>query len=101
MTFADGTSISSSHVFGSCFYTRTLFNDAIFQGGNTAGDDRVEYMRYSRLAGSLDLDCPLDNVKKSVVGSNIIDTTISDGGLNTKIKKMKPTSQTVSKMFKL
>lgn len=85
MTVADGTAILSSHVFGSCFYTRTLFNDTIFQGGNTAGDDRVEHMRYSRVAGSFDLNCPLDNAGNSVIG-NIIETTASDGRLNTKIE---------------
>lgn len=59
--------------------------DLVFHGGNVAGNNRVEFMRYNRTGESLDLNCALDNTGKSIVG-NLVDTSISDEKLKKNIE---------------
>ena len=59
--------------------------DTIFEGSNTGGTARVEYMRWDMSAQLLDFNAPIDNTLKLVKG-NIDDTTPSDERLKTNIK---------------
>lgn len=46
MNFANDGGVSVNRVFGNFFSNRSYSLDTIFEGSNTAGDARVEYMRY-------------------------------------------------------
>ena len=80
-----GGGMSAVNVYGYSFKNRTLTSDTIFYGANSAGDNRVEYMKLNRTDQSLDFNAPIDNTNISVIG-NIIDTTVSDERLKTNIK---------------
>ena len=80
--------MSAVNVYGNSFKNRNLISDTIFYGANTAGDNRVEYMRWNRTDQSLDFDAPIDNTGLGVIG-NIFDTTASDERLKTNIQDVK------------
>ena len=69
--------VSAVNVYGNSFKNRTLTSDTIFYGANSAGDNRVEYMKWNRADQSLDFNAPIDNTNIAVIG-NIVDTTVSD-----------------------
>ena len=80
-----GGGMSASNVYCNSFKNRTLTSDTVFYGANSAGDNRVEYMKWNRTDQSLDFNAPIDNTNISVIG-NIIDTTVSDERLKTNIQ---------------
>ena len=80
-----GGGMSAVNVYGNSFKNRTLTSDTIFYGANSAGDNRVEYMKWNRTDQSLDFNAPIDNTNISIIG-NIIDTTVSDERLKTNIQ---------------
>ena len=77
--------VSAVNIYGNSFKNRTLTSDTIFYGANSAGDNRVEYMRWNRADQSLDFNAPIDNTNIAVIG-NIVDTTVSDERLKTNIQ---------------
>ena len=77
--------VSAVNVYGNSFKNRTLTSDTIFYGANSAGDNRVEYMKWNRADQSLDFNAPIDNTNIAVIG-NIVDTTVSDERLKTNIQ---------------
>ena len=77
--------VSAVNVYGNSFKNRTLTSDTIFYGANSAGDNRIEYMKWNRTDQSLDFNAPIDNTNISIIG-NIIDTTVSDERLKTNIQ---------------
>ena len=77
--------MSAVNVYGNSFKNRNLISDTIFYGANTAGDNRVEYMRWNRTNQSLDFNAPIDNTNIAVIG-NIVDTTVSDERLKKNVK---------------
>ena len=46
MNFASNGAVSANRMYGNYFSNRGYSTDTIFEGSNTAGNDRVEYMRY-------------------------------------------------------
>ena len=80
-----GGGMSAVNVYGNSLKNRTLTSDTIFYGANSAGDSRVEYMKWNRTDQSLDFNAPIDNTNISIIG-NIIDTTVSDERLKTNIQ---------------
>ena len=50
--------VSAVNVYGNSFKNRTLTSDTIFYGANSAGDNRVEYMKWNRADQSLDFNAP-------------------------------------------
>ena len=82
---ATGGGVSAVNVYGNSFKNRTLTSDTIFYGANSAGDNRVEYMKWNRADQSLDFNAPIDNTNIAVIG-NIVDTTVSDERLKTNIQ---------------
>ena len=80
-----GGGMSASNVYCNSFKNRNLISDTIFYGANSAGDNRIEYMKWNRTDQSLDFNAPIDNTNISVIG-NIIDTTVSDERLKTNIQ---------------
>ena len=80
-----GGGMSASNVYCNSFKNRTLTSDTIFYGANSAGDNRVEYMKWNRADQSLDFNAPIDNTNIAVIG-NIVDTTVSDERLKTNIQ---------------
>ena len=80
-----GGGMSAVNVYGNSFKNRTLTSDTIFYGANSAGDNRVEYMKWNRTDQSLDFNAPIDNTNISIIG-NIIDTTVSDERLKINIQ---------------
>ena len=77
--------VSAVNVYGNSFKNRTLTSDTIFYGANSAGDSRIEYMKWNRTDQSLDFNAPIDNTNIAVIG-NIVDTTVSDERLKTNIQ---------------
>ena len=77
--------MSASNVYCNSFKNRTLTSDTVFYGANSAGDNRVEYMKWNRTDQSLDFNAPIDNTNIAVIG-NIVDTTVSDERLKTNIQ---------------
>ena len=77
--------VSAVNVYGNSFKNRTLTSDTVFYGANSAGDNRIEYMKWNRTDQSLDFNAPIDNTNISIIG-NIIDTTVSDERLKTNIQ---------------
>ena len=77
--------VSAVNVYGNSFKNRTLTSDTIFYGANSAGDNRVEYMKWNRAEQTLDFNAPIDNTNIAVIG-NIVDTTVSDERLKTNIQ---------------
>ena len=80
-----GGGMSAVNVYCNSFKNRTLTSDTVFYGANSAGDNRIEYMKWNRTDQSLDFNAPIDNTNISIIG-NIIDTTISDERLKTNIQ---------------
>ena len=80
-----GGGMSAVNVYGNSFKNRTLTSDTIFYGANSAGDNRVEYMKWNRTDQSLDFNAPIDNTNIAVIG-NIVDTTVSDERLKTNVQ---------------
>ena len=80
-----GGGMSASNVYCNSFKNRTLTSDTVFYGANSAGDNRVEYMKWNRTDQSLDFNAPIDNTNIAVIG-NIVDTTVSDERLKTNIQ---------------
>ena len=80
-----GGGMSASNVYCNSFTNRTLTSDTVFYGANSAGDNRVEYMKWNRTDQSLDFNAPIDNTNIAVIG-NIVDTTVSDERLKTNIQ---------------
>ena len=80
-----GKGISAEYSYANFFRSRSVDTDLVFHGGNVAGNNRVEFMRYNRTGESLDLNCALDNTGKSIVG-NLVDTSISDEKLKKNIE---------------
>ena len=80
-----GGGMSSSNIYCNSFKNRTLTSDTVFYGANSAGDNRVEYMKWNRADQSLDFNAPIDNTGIAITG-NIIDTTVSDKRLKTNIE---------------
>ena len=77
--------VSAVNVYGNSFKNRNLISDTIFYGANSAGDNRVEYMKWNRSAQSVDYNAPIDNTGLPITG-NIFDTTVSDERLKTEIE---------------
>ena len=77
--------VSAVNVYGNSFKNRNLISDTIFYGANSAGDNRVEYMKWNRSAQTLDFNAPIDNTGLPITG-NIFDTTVSDERLKTEIE---------------
>ena len=77
--------MSASNVYCNSFKNRTLTSDTTFFGANSAGDNRIEYMKWNRADQSLDFNAPIDNTGLAITG-NIIDTTVSDERLKTNIE---------------
>ena len=77
--------VSAVNVYGNSFKNRNLIADTVFYGANSAGDNRVEYMKWNRSAQSVDFNAPIDNTGLAITG-NIIDTTVSDERLKTNIE---------------
>ena len=77
--------VSAVNVYGNSFKNRNLISDTVFYGANSAGDNRVEYMKWNRSAQSVDFNAPIDNTGLAITG-NIIDTTVSDERLKTNIE---------------
>ena len=80
-----GGGMTASNIYCNSFKNRTLTSDTIFYGANSAGDNRVEYMKWNRADQSLDFNAPIDNTNIAVIG-NIVDTTVSDERLKTNIQ---------------
>ena len=80
-----GGGMTASNVYCNSFKNRTLTSDTVFYGANSAGDNRVEYMKWNRTDQSLDFNAPIDNTNIAVIG-NIVDTTVSDERLKTNIQ---------------
>ena len=80
-----GGGMSAVNVYGNSFKNRTLTSDTIFYGANSAGDSRIEYMKWNRTDQSLDFNAPIDNTNIAVIG-NIVDTTVSDERLKNNIQ---------------
>ena len=85
ITTPAGKGFSAPYIFGQNFWNRTNNEDITFWGGNGAGTDRVEYMRWNQSGQSLDFNAPIDNTGIAITG-NIIDTTVSDERLKTDIE---------------
>ena len=85
LNVANDKGVSASYVFGNRFWNRSFSSDTTFFGSNVAGDDRVEYMKWSYLSQSVDYNAPIDNTGLAITG-NIIDTTVSDERLKTNIE---------------
>ena len=77
--------VSAVNVYGNSFKNRNLISDTIFYGANSAGDNRVEYMKWNRSAQTLDFNAPIDNTGLPITG-NIFDTTVFDERLKTNIE---------------
>ena len=77
--------VSAVNVYGNSFKNRNLISDTVFYGANSAGDNRVEYMKWNRSAQTLDFNAPIDNTGLPITG-NIFDTTVSDERLKTNIE---------------
>ena len=77
--------MTASNVYCNSFKNRTLTSDTVFYGANSAGDNRVEYMKWNRTDQSLDFNAPIDNTNIAVIG-NIVDTTVSDERLKTNVQ---------------
>ena len=86
ITPSDG-GMSAVNVYGNSFKNRTLTSDTVFYGANSAGNNRVEYMKWNRTDQSLDFNAPIDNTNIAVIG-NIVDTTVSDERLKTNIQNV-------------
>ena len=67
-----GGGMSASNIYCNSFKNRTLTSDTVFYGANSAGDNRVEYMKWNRTDQSLDFNAPIDNTNIAVIG-NIVD----------------------------
>ena len=80
-----GGGMSAVNVYCNSFKNRTLTVDTVFYGANSAGDNRIEYMKWNRTDQSLDFNAPIDNTNIAVIG-NIVDTTVSDERLKTNIQ---------------
>ena len=80
-----GGGMSASNIYCNSCKNRTLTSDTVFYGANSAGDNRIEYMKWNRTDQSLDFNAPIDNTNISIIG-NIIDTTVSDERLKTNIQ---------------
>ena len=85
ITTPAGKGFSAPYIFGQNFWNRTNNEDITFWGGNGAGTDRVEYMRWNQSGQPLDFNAPIDNTGIAITG-NIIDTTVSDERLKTDIE---------------
>ena len=94
-----GGGMSAVNVYGNSFKNRTLTSDTVFYGANSAGDNRVEYMKWNRTDQSLDFNAPIDNTNIAVIG-NIVDTTVSDERLNTNIQDVESNYCNCIKMLK-
>ena len=79
-----GGGMSASNIYCNSFKNRTLTSDTVFYGANSAGDNRIEYMKWNRTDQSLDFNAPIDNTNIAVIGN--IDTTVSDERLKTNIQ---------------
>ena len=86
MNFASNGGVSANKMYGNYFSNRSFSIDTIFEGSNTAGNARVEYMRYDFSAEALDFSTVIDNTGRSVIG-NIVDTTVSDERLKSNIEE--------------
>ena len=64
-----GGGMSASNVYCNSFKNRTLTSDTVFYGANSAGDNRVEYMKWNRTDQSLDFNAPIDNTNIAVIGN--------------------------------
>ena len=80
-----GGGMSAVNVYCNSFKNRTLTSNTVFYGANSAGDNRIEYMKWNRTDQSLDFNAPIDNTNIAVIG-NIVDTTVSDERLKTNIQ---------------
>ena len=80
-----GGGMSASNIYCNSFKNRTLTSDTVFYGANSAGDNRIEYMKWNRTDQSLDFNAPIYNTNIAVIG-NIVDTTVSDERLKTNIQ---------------
>ena len=77
--------VSAVNLYGNSFKNRTLTSNTIFYGANSAGDNRIEYMKWNRADQSLDFNAPIDNTNIAVIG-NIVDTTVSDERLKKNVQ---------------
>ena len=62
--------------YANYFRSRSVDTDLVFHGGNVAGNNRVEFMRYNRTGESLG---------RSIIG-NLLDTSVSDEKLKKNIE---------------
>ena len=85
LTMTAGKGMSAPFMFSQNYWNRSNGEDTTFWGSNSAGTDRVEFMRWNYTDQSLDFNAPIDNTGLSITG-NIIDTTVSDERLKTNIK---------------
>ena len=80
-----GAGISASWIYANAIGSRTVNQDTVFYGGNTAGDGRVEIFRYDRTGEQLDFNTIINNTGRTIVGT-LQDTTVSDERLKTGIE---------------
>jgi hypothetical protein len=71
-----GKGISAEYSYANYFRSRSVDTDLVFHGGNVAGNNRVEFMRYNRTGESLG---------RSIIG-NLLDTSVSDEKLKKNIE---------------
>ena len=92
--------MSASNIYCNSFKNRTLTSDTVFYGANSAGDNRIEYMKWNRTDQSLDFNAPIDNTNIAVIG-NIVDTQLYQmKDLKLIFKMLKVIIAIVSKMLK-
>ena len=82
---SDDVRFSTPYIFSNTYGNRTDGADTDFRGSNSAGDGKVEYMRWNYLSQQLDFNAPIDNTGIAIIG-NIVDTTVSDERLKTNIQ---------------
>ena len=85
LTMTAGKGMSAPFMFSQNYWNRSNGEDTTFWGSNSAGTDRVEFMRWNYTDQSLDFNAPIDNTGLAITG-NIIDTTVSDERLKTNIE---------------
>ena len=85
LTMTAGKGMSAPFMFSQNYWNRSNGEDTTFWGSNSAGTDRVEFMRWNYTDQSVDYNAPIDNTGLSITG-NIIDTTVSDERLKTNIE---------------
>ena len=78
MNFASNGAVSANKLFGNYFSNRSYSVDTVFEGSNTAGNARVQYMRYDVTNEVIQLAKPLTmtyNTKLKWGMNSFVETT--------------------------